>query len=379
MSVVLSVVVCLGFFALPLRADTFGNGTNQFTIDFVEVGNPGNADDSGAGGGSYSSPHGGVAYNYCISTYEISQAMIDHATALGMSNVIADAWTGNLPAANLSWYEAAAFVNWMNEDQGYHPAYDLSYSSGWSMNLWSVSDQASTGMDSGSNPYRHKDAFYFLPSEDEWYKAAYHQNDGVTANYWDYPTGSNGVPVGILLTDNSGVPFLPYEVVYPHSITFYDLPGPYPIEDVGIASPYGTFGQAGNVYEWMEGAYDGVNDLTSERRVTRGGFWYCSLITLQPYFRSNPSVTNESFASGLRVASIINTTPSPRLDIMLLGVDEIRLAWSTNDTGFVLECVSTLASENWGIVTNSVVIDGEYFSVTVEAAHPGGYFRLRKD
>lgn len=41
---------------------------------------------------------------------------------------------------------------------------------------------------------RHKDAYYFLPSEDEWNKAAYHQNDGVTANYWDYATGSNSIP-----------------------------------------------------------------------------------------------------------------------------------------------------------------------------------------
>ena len=34
----------------------------------------------------------------------------------------------------------------------------------------------------------------WIPSEDEWYKAAYHKNNGVTGNYWDYPTGTNTVP-----------------------------------------------------------------------------------------------------------------------------------------------------------------------------------------
>ena len=94
-------------------ADTFGTGANIFTIDFVNVGNAGNADDAGAGGGNYSSPYGGVAYDFRIGTYEISQDAITKATASGMTNVTAGAWTGSQPAANMTWYEAAAFVNWL--------------------------------------------------------------------------------------------------------------------------------------------------------------------------------------------------------------------------------------------------------------------------
>ena len=147
---------------LPIHAqDSFGTGANTFTIDFVDVGNAGNANDAGAGGGSYSSPYGGVNYNYRISTYEISQNDITNATASGLSNVTAGAHTGNEPAADISWYEAAAFVNWMNTSNSHQSAYDLSYNSGtdeWSMNTWGASDQASTGVDSGTNAYRHKDA-----------------------------------------------------------------------------------------------------------------------------------------------------------------------------------------------------------------------------
>ena len=35
---------------------------------------------------------------------------------------------------------------------------------------------------------RKANSQYVIPTENEWYKAAYHENDGVTGNYWDYPT-----------------------------------------------------------------------------------------------------------------------------------------------------------------------------------------------
>ena len=182
-------------------ADTFGSGANAFTIDFVDIGNPGNTDDAGAGGGSYSSPYGGVAYTYRMGVTEVPQDWITKATNLGMTNVTAGAWTGSQPAANMTWYEAAAFVNWLNTSTGHQPAYDLTYSSGWSMKLWSSAQAWQAG---GENLYRHKDAYYFLPSEDEWYKAAYHKNDGVTANYWDYATGSNTIPTAVASGTGAG-------------------------------------------------------------------------------------------------------------------------------------------------------------------------------
>ncbi len=40
---------------------------------------------------------------------------------------------------------------------------------------------------------REPDASWVIPSEDEWYKAAYY--DGGSDVYYDYPTGSDSVPV----------------------------------------------------------------------------------------------------------------------------------------------------------------------------------------
>ena len=67
------------------KADTFGSGDNQFTIDFTTIGNPGNAADF--------TGYGSVGYSYRIGTYAISQNQINAATASGL-NVSAAAWWG---------------------------------------------------------------------------------------------------------------------------------------------------------------------------------------------------------------------------------------------------------------------------------------------
>ena len=53
--------------------ETFGGGANSFSVEFVDIANPGNANDSGAGGGQYSSFYGGVAYPYRMSVTEVPQ------------------------------------------------------------------------------------------------------------------------------------------------------------------------------------------------------------------------------------------------------------------------------------------------------------------
>ena len=96
---------------------TFGSGANTFGIDFLNIGNAGNAADT--------TTYGAVPYQYRMGKYEISQDAITKATASGMANVTAGAWTSNQPAATISWYEAAAFVNWLNTSTGNTAAYRI--------------------------------------------------------------------------------------------------------------------------------------------------------------------------------------------------------------------------------------------------------------
>jgi len=297
--------------AVVVTTDSFGSGANAFTIDFASVGNAGNANDAGAGGGSYSSSYGGVSYDYRMGVTEVPQDWITKATASGLANVTAGAWSGNQPAANMTWYEAATFVNWLNTSTGHQAAYQLTVGPAL-LTPWS-SDQA--WQLNGENLYRHKDAYYFLPSDNEWYKAAYHQNDGVTANYWDYATGSNTIPTPIVSGTGTGT------AVY-SGVTV----SPADVDNNGALSPYGTMGQNGNVSEWQESAYDGINDglpSLSEFRALRGGSWQNPEESLRASDRNDHAPSDSGYDMGFRVASV---APEPsRVMLMLAGASIMLL------------------------------------------------------
>jgi formylglycine-generating enzyme required for sulfatase activity len=282
------------------QADTWGGGTtNEFTIDFVDIGNAGNAADT--------TTYGAVPYQYRTGKNEISQLQITKATQIGMANVSAGAWTESQPAANITWYEAAAFVNFLNTNSGKTAAYNLTFTTNWSMAVWS-SEQAWTA--GGTNLYRNKDAYYFLPSENEWYKAAYYNAAGT--NYFLYPTASSSVPTAVASGTNAGM------AVYSSLAS-----APAIVDSAGGLSPYGTMGQGGNVFEWNESAFDGSNSSLSERRATRGGNWVSPPSSLSTSYRNNLDPTIESSSIGFRVASV----PEPSTYALLLMAGAGWLLW----------------------------------------------------
>ena len=297
------VLVCAAFTLMTrpsAQADTFGGGTtNEFNVDFVSISQTNNlADTTG---------YGAVPYNYRAGTYEISQLQITKATQIGMANVSAGAWTGSQPAANMSWYEAAAFVNFLNTNSGKTAAYNLTFTTNWSMALWS-SEQAWTA--GGTNLYRNKDAYYFLPSENEWYKAAYYNAAGT--NYFLYPTTSSSVPTAVGGGTNAGT------AVYDRAASV-----PATVDSAGGLSPYGTMGQGGNVFEWNESAFGGANSSASDVRARRGGAWDSAGISLRSSVRDGNVPTLEGNFIGFRVASV----PEPSTYALLLMAGAGWLLW----------------------------------------------------
>ena len=289
------------------QADTFGTTGNEFTIDFVNIGNTGNAVDT--------TGYGAVPYEYRAGKYEITQDAITKATASGMSNVTAGPWTGNQPAADINWYEAAAFVNFLNTSTGNTAAYNLTFSGSWSMALWS-SEQAWTA--GGTNLYRNKDAYYFLPSENEWYKAAYYNAAGT--NYFLYPTASSSAPAAVASGTNGG------SAVYNNSVASV----PAIVDSAGGLSPYGTMGQGGNVFEWNESAFDGANSSSSESRTIRGGLWDGAEVFLRSSFRFDSVPAFESREIGFRVASV----PEPSTYALILMAGAGWLLWRRRKVTF---------------------------------------------
>jgi hypothetical protein len=299
----LMAVVALSATGDPAHADTFGSGASTFNIAFTTIGNPVNLPDTTGS----PNPAGSVPYVYNIGTYDISRDMITKANNVGNLAITLQDMTSfggngvNRPATGVSWNEAARFVNWLDTSTGSAPAYkfalqpgDGGYSANADIQVWIPSD-------AGYNPnnlYRNSLARYFLPSVDEWYKAAYY--DPTTNVYYDYPTGSNSPPTAVASGTAAGT-------------AVYNQPsaqGPADITQAGGLSPYGTMGQGGNIYDWNETDVDLVNGPTpsSSDRIVRGGNWLNGSGVLSSSFGPDfSSPTLEGSSSGFRVAS----TPEP--------------------------------------------------------------------
>ncbi len=281
-------------------ADTFGSGANQFDIDFVTI----------SGATNPASGYGIVNNDYRIGIHEITNDQWNKFVTIVGGTVIGiplDAYdesplyTGaDVPTNRVSWLEAAQFVNWLNTSNSHQAAYKFTGDPGtssYALDTWSVAEA-----DNGTNLYRHKDAFYFLPTEDEWVKAAYwngttlqeyatkpgetlYQGNGSNGG-WNYDDGDN--PAG---------------------------PGPWDV-DSGSEELNGTYDMMGNVAEWMESPWSDTNYCPGSDRCIRGGsYFYYSFIHLGSSARNGGYPDSEIDHVGFRVASV----PEPCSIVLLLS------------------------------------------------------------
>jgi hypothetical protein len=287
---------------------TFGSGANQFNMEFVPIGNPGNAADITGS----PNPAGAVGYEYGLGKFEVSEEMITKYNAnFGTANslvITKDTRGTNKPATSVSWNEAARFVNWLNTSTGGFAAYKFT-TSGVNDNiaLWTDADTLDY---QAANPYRSKRATYVLPSYNEWYKAAYY--DPSNSTYYDFPTGSNTAPTAVSSGTGSG------EAVYGQTF----VQGPADVDQSGGLSPYGVMGLGGNVFEWEESSFDLANSSGSSDRGIRGGGWsdiFSVFLSSSTRFSYNPSIEFEDL--GFRVASLSSSAPPavPEPSMMVIG------------------------------------------------------------
>lgn len=291
------------------------------TIDTVPVGNPGNANDPLTG-----NLYGGVGYGYRIGTYEVTNSQyaaflnakaasdplhlynsaMDSDTRGGISQSGIDgsftyapeANMGDKPVIYVSWYDSIRFANWLNNGQGTGDTETGAYT------LLGGTATPSNGLSIA----RNGGAAWFLTSENEWYKAAYHQpaaQGGDADNYWHYPTASNSVPTIATANSVGGISNPGANVVnYFSGADWNSMFGN--VTTVGSAGPlsdsfYGTADQGGNVWEWNEALY------TSLFRVLRGGSWGGDTVSLQS---SSRDVGDPSFEGGL-IGFRVATVPEP--------------------------------------------------------------------
>jgi len=301
-----------------------GSAKAEIFMDWVTVGDSGNSGEVQSQG-----TFGSVSYDYRISAYEVTNSQyseflnnvastdtynlyepemgssiyggIERSGSSGSySYSVKDGWE-NRPVNLVSWYDCIRFANWLNNRQG---------NGDTEIGAYTISDW--NGID-GIVSSRTVDAQVFLPSNDEWYKAAYYQGGGTNAGYWDYATQSDTAPDSVWPINDTG-----NSANYDH----YDT-APY-ITDVGAyklsISAYGTFDQNGNVFEWMEMAYEHEGRMYA---YLRGGAWDSSAGALaSSVFYDDEAVTQWDYI-GFRVASPV---PEPTTLLLFgLGMSSVIL------------------------------------------------------
>ena len=208
---------------------------------------------------------------------------------------------GNEPVVFVSWYDALRFANWLHNGQpsgAQGPA--------------TTEDGAYTFTGATSVGARNGEAITFLPTENEWFKAAFY--DAVSAEYFLFPAATSdwlrsSPPPGGWNSGNvradSGAYAVTGSKVYDSTVDYLTEVGAY----TGSASPYGTYDQGGNVWEWNESPY-------GSWRGRRGGSWaenreYAA--ASEPAY-SHPATENQGI--GFRLASVV---PEPGTGLLVMA------------------------------------------------------------
>jgi len=284
---------------------------SPITMEWVTVGNSGNAPDPLTGFGS-------VSYDYRISTYEVTNsqyaAFLNAVAAsdpngLYNTNMSSNAIggitrsgtdgsftyavkpnMGNKPVNFVSWYDAARMANWMTNGQG---------SGGTEFGVYTFTGPTSISSITRdlSNPNQ-----VFIPTEDEWYKAAYHHpasQGGPASNYWRYATQSNSVPTIASATSIGDVANPGQSVVnYLFGADWNGQNGNVTtVGSAGSTSFHGAFDMNGNVWEWNETL------VSASLRGVRGGAFSSTGGDLGSPGRAGNSPSTEANNLGFRLAS----------------------------------------------------------------------------
>jgi formylglycine-generating enzyme required for sulfatase activity len=313
---------------LTLSALLFSVAAHAEPIQWVTVGDPGNAADTNTG-----SVYGAVSYSYQIGAYNVTGsqytaflnavgstdtyalynasmgtdtnvAQISQSGSSGSYTYAVMNGTGSRPISYVSWFDCARFSNWMSNGQPSGAQTGTTTENGAYNVNGATSGNAVAA--NATNPNTLLAPTYRIPLENEWYKAAYYSPDyggsGVSG-YYVYATQSDSAP-------GTTIGSSPNQANYNNAIGTATDVGSFS----GSGSFYGTFDQSGNVYQWND-----LDGTTGSSRRLRGGFWGNGSYHVSSSHRSfngDPSIEDIGF--GFRLASPV-AVPEPSTYAMALA------------------------------------------------------------
>jgi formylglycine-generating enzyme required for sulfatase activity len=288
-------------------------GWGEGLAEWAVVGDPGNAADT--------TGYGAVANTFAIGKFEVTNAQyIDFLNAVAttdtfglwdsqMQHFAGNPIGGIARSGTSGSYTYSALngdSNWLSRPVVFVNFWDAARYCNWLHNGRPTGNQTAattedgayaldgyTGGD-GSSIFHKAGAKFWLPTENEWYKAAYYKGGSTNAGYWDYPTRSDTPPTAELPPGGTNSANFAFAAGAPYNKTSV---GAYRFS----SSAYGTFDQGGNVYEWNE------TIVRSSDRGARGGAWFdgAGALSASPPVRGSSNPGGEQPYIGFRLAATL--------------------------------------------------------------------------
>jgi formylglycine-generating enzyme len=316
---------CLAFAVAGLASAAFG-----VTIDYAEVGNPGNAAQGTTGWGSVASvfkmatkettnsqyvdflnkvdaagsnPNG--VYNSLMGTDPVGGVTFSGTASSGSKYTVKSgtapsgvAYT-DMPVVFTSWFSAARFANWLQNGQ-------TTGTAGMETGAYTLNGQTS-----GNAPARNLGAQVWIPSRDEWYKAAFYSGTG--SSYYTWQTANNTQPTNIVsnlsLANSANYGGASTPTTNPIAVASYTN---------SSTSTYGMFDMLGNVTEFSDTA-----NVSSQVQVL-GGSWATTLAQASLWNANASAIfrgtTTSTGQVGFRVAAVPEPTTIALAGMGLAGL-----------------------------------------------------------
>lgn len=329
------IIIESTFIAIGIVALLLAQSAVAITIDMVMVGNPGNAPDTKVMIPDGTTGYGAVSYTYYMGKYDVTVGQyIEFLSAVAATSdpyglydshmaqgnfydfptfgisqngspgsynySITGSYSqaASLPIFDITWDDAARFCNWLQNGQ------PIGAEGPGTTETGAYTLNGITSNDDLMAVTRNANAIYFIPSENEWYKAAYFDPtlNGGSGGYWRYPTRSNTTPGNTLPDTGNKANY--YIGGYTDPTNYLTPVGSFVLSP----GPYGTYDMGGDVLQWNE------VKITSSTRGLRGGaydqpgfhIFYPSSFNLasenRDYYNYPTSVNPDV---GFRVASLV--------------------------------------------------------------------------
>ena len=247
---------------------------------FVTVTDSGNSADTNS--------YGAVAYDYKIGTFLVTNTeyieflnAVAQTDTYGLYNTLMNysrggiirsasppyvyttkPYLGNKPVLYASWFNCARYCNWLNNNKPTGAQNSTTTENGAYNVNGAISGNAMAV--NATNPNTLLAPTYRMPTENEWYKAAYYKGGSTNAGYWTYATQSNVAPTAVQATpDGDGIAIRNFKIGTQNNVSYIitddsDIPMPMTMNMVTVGDPGNaadTTGYGAVAYSYKIGKY----------------------------------------------------------------------------------------------------------------------------